>query len=140
MRDFKQAEMEAREILDDQYDLTVEEMKALHDMDGWSRITAAFCLGIVSGAKSAAEKEPELVKALQTLPEDKLMEIRNHAEQILMESAADRFKVCGCCGSENLTRKDRVVICEDCGAAGGVKIDSRGRVRLFWNYEGKYDR
>lgn len=133
MRDIKEAEKEAREILKEQYDLTAGEIDALHNMDEWDKITTAFYLGVDSGAKSAAEKEPELIKALQTLPEDELNAIRNHAEDLLIERAADRFKICGCCGSRELSRDGHFVLCKACGAGGGIKIDRQGRVRLYWD-------
>jgi len=139
MRNLEEAQKVAREIISEDYDITCGEIDALHSMNEWDKIITAFNLGVTAGAKSVAPAETELIEALQKLPEDKLMDVKNYAEDLLLENAMDRFRSCRRCGSEDLATEGRFVVCQKCGAGGGCKIDSRGRVRLFWNYEGNID-
>lgn len=140
MRNTEEIREEAMRIPKEEYDLTAGEMDELHHMEEWDKIMTAFNLGAIAGAKSSVPDEADLLKLLDKLTPEQLLEVKNYAELLRIEDAADQVTACKSCGSKNLSKKDWFIVCEDCGAGGGVMTDNQGRVRLFWDYEGKYDR
>lgn len=59
MRNFEKAKKDAEKILKEQYSLTGAELGTLHEMSEWDKITTAFYLGVVAGAKSQEIRNQE---------------------------------------------------------------------------------
>ena len=132
MRDLTEARKEARAVLNREYDITAGEIEELHNMNELDKITGAFDLGVTAGAKSKAPDEDDLIELLDKLTPEKLQMVRDRLELFLIENEAEKVKICLTCGSRELSRNDRFIVCDKCGSGGYFRVFDGGDVRLFW--------
>lgn len=141
MRNLEKARKEARAVLNEEYDITAGEIKELHSMNELDKITGAFDLGVTAGAKSSAvPDEADLMELLDKLSLDQMVTVIEYMQKLLIENAAEKVKTCPTCGSGELSKDDRFVVCDNCGAGGYFKVFDGGDVRLFWEKDRKKER
>jgi len=140
MRNLEEARKEARAVLNEEYDITAGEIEELHNMNEWDKITTSFDLGVTAGAKSSAvPDEADLMELLDKLSLDKMVTVIEYMQKLLIESAAEKVTACPSCGSGELSKDGRFIVCDNCGAGGYFKVFEGGDVRLFWEKKGEPD-
>lgn len=138
MRNLEKAREEARAVLNRKYDITAGEIEELHSMNELDKITGAFDLGVTAGAKSSAvPDEADLMELLDKLSLDKMITVIEYMQKLLIENAAEKITACPSCGSGELSKDDRFIVCDNCGAGGYFKVFEGGDVRLFWEKDRK---
>lgn len=60
-----------------------------------------------------------------------------YMQKLLIENAAEKITACPSCGSGELSKDDRFIVCDKCGAGGYFKVFDGGDVRLFWEKDRK---